>query len=131
MRCIFPSPFWVDSQSMAGAQIADLVAHILMDSMMPESLLPFKPQIAIGRTPVDHPRKVAQDLLRIAERRSRRWRSRKVNGPRSRVRSSTCGVTLRAETGGRRRRTAQLRAPGSATPSPSSRRTASYTSPRD
>jgi hypothetical protein len=37
LRCVFPSPFWVDSQSMAGAQVADLVAHILMDSMMPES----------------------------------------------------------------------------------------------
>ncbi len=36
MKHIFPSPFWIDSQSMAGAQIADLVAHILMNSMQPE-----------------------------------------------------------------------------------------------
>lgn len=36
MKHIFPSPFWIDSQSMAGAQVADLVAHILMNSMLPE-----------------------------------------------------------------------------------------------
>jgi hypothetical protein len=36
MRNVFPAPFWIDSQSMAGAQVADLIAHILMNSMMPE-----------------------------------------------------------------------------------------------
>jgi hypothetical protein len=33
---VFPSPFWIDSQSMAGSQVADLVAHILMNAMKPE-----------------------------------------------------------------------------------------------
>ena len=37
MKHIFPSPFWIDSQSMSGAQVADLVAHILMNSMLPEA----------------------------------------------------------------------------------------------
>lgn len=37
MKHVFPSPFWIDSQSMAGAQVADLVAHILMNAMKPES----------------------------------------------------------------------------------------------
>jgi len=37
LRHVFPSPFWIDSQSMVGAQVADLVAHILMNSMLPES----------------------------------------------------------------------------------------------
>lgn len=36
MKHVFPSPFWIDSQSMAGAQVADLVAHILMNSMLPQ-----------------------------------------------------------------------------------------------
>ena len=36
MSNVFPAPFWRDSQSMAGAQVADLIAHILMNSMMPE-----------------------------------------------------------------------------------------------
>lgn len=36
MKHVFPSPFWIDSQSMAGAQVADLVAHILMNSMKPK-----------------------------------------------------------------------------------------------
>lgn len=34
---LFPSPFWVDSQSMVGSQVADLIAHVLMNSMKPES----------------------------------------------------------------------------------------------
>ena len=37
LKHVFPSPFWIDSQSMSGAQVADLVAHILMNSMMPET----------------------------------------------------------------------------------------------
>ncbi len=37
MKHIFPSPFWIDSQSMAGAQVADLVAHILMNTLLPET----------------------------------------------------------------------------------------------
>lgn len=36
MKHVFPSPFWIDSQSMAGAQVADLIAHVLMNSMKPE-----------------------------------------------------------------------------------------------
>lgn len=36
MKQVFPAPFWIDSKSMAGAQVADPVAHILMNSMMPE-----------------------------------------------------------------------------------------------
>lgn len=36
MKHIVPSPFWIDSQSMAGAQVADLIAHILMNAMKPE-----------------------------------------------------------------------------------------------
>ena len=36
MKHVFPSPFWIDSQSLAGAQVADLVAHILMNAMKPE-----------------------------------------------------------------------------------------------
>lgn len=37
MKHIVPSPLWIDSQSMVGAQVADLVAHILMNSMKPEA----------------------------------------------------------------------------------------------
>jgi hypothetical protein len=37
MKHVFPSPFWIDSQSMAGAQVADLVAHVLMNAMKPEN----------------------------------------------------------------------------------------------
>lgn len=37
MKHIFPAPFWIDSRSMAGSQIADLVAHIIMNSMLPEA----------------------------------------------------------------------------------------------
>lgn len=36
MKHVFPSPFWIDSQSMVGAQVADLVAHILMNALKPE-----------------------------------------------------------------------------------------------
>ncbi|MCW5939879.1 MAG: DUF3800 domain-containing protein [Fimbriimonadaceae bacterium] len=36
VKHVFPSPFWIDSQSMAGAQVADLMAHILMNAMKPE-----------------------------------------------------------------------------------------------
>jgi len=36
MKHVFPAPFWIDSQSLAGAQIADLVAHILMNAMKPD-----------------------------------------------------------------------------------------------
>jgi hypothetical protein len=35
MRRIVPTPFWIDSKSTAGSQVADVVAHILMNSMMP------------------------------------------------------------------------------------------------
>ncbi|MFI5385116.1 MAG: DUF3800 domain-containing protein [Fimbriimonadales bacterium] len=36
MKHVFPAPFWIDSQSMVGAQVADLVAHILMNALKPE-----------------------------------------------------------------------------------------------
>lgn len=35
IRKIIPTPFWIDSSSTAGSQIADIVAHILMNSMLP------------------------------------------------------------------------------------------------
>jgi hypothetical protein len=35
MRHIVPNPFWVDSRTTAGTQIADLIAHVLMNSMRP------------------------------------------------------------------------------------------------
>jgi len=35
MRHLVPNPFWVDSHSTTGSQVADLVAHILMNSMRP------------------------------------------------------------------------------------------------
>jgi len=35
MRRIVPTPFWIDSKSTAGSQVADVVAHILMNSMQP------------------------------------------------------------------------------------------------
>lgn len=37
VKHVFPAPFWIDSQSMAGAQVADLIAHILMNAMKPEA----------------------------------------------------------------------------------------------
>jgi len=36
MRKIVPTPFWIDSKSTAGSQVADVVAHILMNSMQPQ-----------------------------------------------------------------------------------------------
>jgi len=35
MKKIVPSPFWIDSKSTAGSQVADIVSHILMNSMLP------------------------------------------------------------------------------------------------
>ena len=35
MRHIVVNPFWVDSRTTAGSQLADLIAHILMNSMRP------------------------------------------------------------------------------------------------
>jgi hypothetical protein len=37
MRHLVPSPFWVDSHSTAGSQVADIIAHILMNGMRPAS----------------------------------------------------------------------------------------------
>lgn len=36
MRQIVPTPFWVDSNSTPGAQVADIIAHALMNSMLPD-----------------------------------------------------------------------------------------------
>lgn len=36
MRHIVPTPFWVDSDSTPGSQVADIIAHVLMNSMLPE-----------------------------------------------------------------------------------------------
>ena len=36
LRHIVVNPFWVDSRTTAGSQLADLIAHILMNSMRPE-----------------------------------------------------------------------------------------------
>lgn len=44
MRHIVPNPFWVDSRTTAGSQLADVVAHILMNGMRPEG----------QRKPLDH-----------------------------------------------------------------------------
>jgi len=59
MKHVFPSPFWIDSQSMAGSQIADLVAHVLMSSMLPEA-----------------ERKPIEELWGMAFRLSHKWRGR-------------------------------------------------------
>ena len=32
---VVPAPFWIDSKTTAGSQVADIVAHTLMNSMMP------------------------------------------------------------------------------------------------
>lgn len=37
MRHIVPTPFWVDSDSTPGSQVADIIAHVLMNSMLPEA----------------------------------------------------------------------------------------------
>ncbi len=37
MKSIVPTPFWVDSDSTAGSQVADIIAHVLMNSMLPPS----------------------------------------------------------------------------------------------
>ncbi len=37
MRHLVTSPFWVDSRTTAGSQMADLIAHILMNAMKPRS----------------------------------------------------------------------------------------------
>lgn len=36
MRHLVPTPFWVDSSSTPGSQVADIIAHVLMNSMLPE-----------------------------------------------------------------------------------------------
>lgn len=36
MRHLVPTPFWVDSDSTPGSQVADIIAHVLMNSMLPE-----------------------------------------------------------------------------------------------
>ncbi|GMV89245.1 MAG: hypothetical protein AMXMBFR81_21760 [Chthonomonas sp.] len=36
MRHIVPTLFWVDSDSTPGSQVADIMAHVLMNSMLPE-----------------------------------------------------------------------------------------------
>lgn len=35
MRRVVPTPFWVDSDSTPGSQVADIIAHVLMNSMLP------------------------------------------------------------------------------------------------
>ena len=37
MRHLVPNPFWVDSKTTAGSQTADILAHILMNSMRPDA----------------------------------------------------------------------------------------------
>jgi hypothetical protein len=37
MRHLVPTPFWVDSDSTPGSQVADIIAHVLMNSMLPEA----------------------------------------------------------------------------------------------
>lgn len=37
MRHIVPTPFWVDSSSTPGSQVEDIIAHVLMNSMLPET----------------------------------------------------------------------------------------------
>lgn len=59
LKHVFPSPFWIDSKSMVGAQAADLVAHVLMNSMIPEA-----------------ERKSLDGLLRQVHNLGRRWDNR-------------------------------------------------------
>lgn len=35
MRKIVPTPFWIDSTTTAGSQMADIISHVLMNSMQP------------------------------------------------------------------------------------------------
>lgn len=34
MRHLVPTPFWVDSEATPGSQVADIIAHVLMNSML-------------------------------------------------------------------------------------------------
>ena len=36
MRHLVPNPFWVDSSSTPGSQLADIIAHLLMNGMQPQ-----------------------------------------------------------------------------------------------
>ena len=47
LRHIVVDPFWVDSRTTAGSQLADLIAHILMNSMRPATTR--KPIYALWR----------------------------------------------------------------------------------